>query len=244
MRFASHSLSSEGGRALNEDCSDVRALDGGFYCWVVADGLGGHAGGEVASRTAVEACLEKFSAAPELSPECLRSCLEAAQGAVLERQRSDTKLAGMRTTIVVLVSDGTGVLWAHIGDTRLYFFRDGRLEFQTKDHSVPQAMVDGGELQRHEIRHHEDRNRLLREIGGNKEFRPNIEAAARTLAPGDAFLLCTDGFWEYVTETEMEIELSKSAGPEDWLRSMESRLRRAVASGNDNYSATGIFVEA
>src|SRR5712692_12102769 len=145
MSFHTECLSKAGGRKVNEDALGFLTLDDGA-CWVVADGLGGHQGGEVASKLAVETILASFQRNRALSPEALESHLCAAHRAIIERQREDPQVNGARTTAVVLISDYEFCLWAHVGDSRLYCFQGGRLGFQTKDHSVPQVMADAGDL--------------------------------------------------------------------------------------------------
>jgi serine/threonine protein phosphatase PrpC len=240
MRFLTHTVSSAGGREINQDAAE-HAVTEQMACWVLADGLGGHGGGEEASKAATGAILQSFQAHAECSPAAIMTYIEAARNAVVKRQDEDTTLMGMRTTIVVLVSDLKTALWGHVGDSRLYFFKQGRLERQTSDHSVPQAMVDARQLKPSEIRHHEDRNRLLRSLGGREELRATIEEKAHSIRPGDAFLLCSDGFWEYVTETAMEVDLAKSGSPSDWVRFMELRIRAAAPEEQDNYTAVAVF---
>lgn len=243
MRLSTATLTSAGGRPYNEDCFGHRTL-GGAQCWLVADGLGGHVGGEVASQAAVEGFLYSFAQQPRpLSAESLERHLQAAHAGVLAGQRDHPDLANMRTTLVALLSDGTAALWAHIGDSRLYGFRHGKLAEATQDHSVPQAMANAGEIPPTAIRHHEDRNRLLRDVGGTKGIRPTIKASPWVLQSGDGFLLCTDGFWEHVTETAMAIELAKSATPQQWLDNMAWRLQHLGLQGHDNYTAIAVFVD-
>ena len=224
---------------MNQDYVDVLRLDE-VACWILADGLGGHQGGEVASDVAARAILDAFRGDPQISPQALRSYIASGQEAVRKCQREDPQLASMRTTVVVLVSDFQSALWAHVGDSRLYFLREGRVIFQTKDHSVPQAMVAAGDLPADEVRFHEDRNRVLRSLGQDGEARPAVLEEKQSLQAGDAFLLCTDGFWEHVMELEMEIDYAKTLDPEEWLQAMEHRVWKRTQEGYDNYSAIGI----
>ena len=243
MRFITKPLTHRGGRNQNEDFCDYYAVEDGG-CWVVADGLGGHFGGKIASETAGTAFIESFAGNSwPLAQDALCRHLRAAHEAVLRRQQVDSRLAGMRTTLVALISDGSSALWAHIGDSRLYGFRGEKIVVATKDHSVPQAMVDAGEIPPEAIRHHEDRNRLLRDLGGEKGIRPAIPQAPWKLQDGDKFLLCTDGFWEYITETAMEAELAKSDAPGQWIENMERRIQKSAPDDHDNYTAIAIFVE-
>lgn len=239
LRFDTARLSRPGERTVNEDAYGVH--DG---CWVVADGLGGHRGGDIASRLAVDALLTAWDPAAPLTEAALTQGLAGAAAAMRARQMQEPSLSGMRTTLVVLASDGLRALWAHIGDSRLYVLRDGRVLLQTEDHSVPQALVRSGELALAELRHHPDRNRLLRVLGDEKPLRPDLAATPFDLRAGDAFLLCSDGFWEGVTEGEMEVSLAKAADAADWLERMELCLRRRATPGQDNYTALAILAEA
>jgi len=239
LHFQTATLSRPGARPNNEDACGWR--DG---LWVVADGLGGHGGGEVASRLAVEALLTALPPDTPLSAEPLQHAVTAAAESLRAYQQDQPTLSGMRTTLVALMSDGTHALWLHLGDSRLYALRNGRLHLQTADHSVPQALVRAGELAPEAIRFHEDRNQLLRTLGEDKPPRPTLADAPLTLQPGDAFLLCTDGFWESVTESEMEIALAKSSDPAQWLARLEQHLVRQTRADQDNYTAMAIFVDA
>ncbi len=239
LDFDTAFLSRTGARAHNEDACGYR--DG---CWVVADGLGGHGGGEVASQLAVEAVLGAWSPTVPVTAAALIQGLEAAAAAIHSHQAEDPGLSGMRTTLVVLATDGARALWAHVGDSRLNVLRNGRVRFQTEDHSVPQALVRAGELTPAGVRDHPDRNRLLRALGDGQPPRPTLAAAPFELQAGDAFLLCSDGFWEAVTEGEMEVALAKATDAHDWLERMELGLRRHARPSQDNYTALAVLAEA
>ena len=239
LGFETASLSSPGGRDGNEDWCDFR-INGQSGLWVLCDGLGGHRGGEIASRLAVDSALASFAADSRVSAELLTAHVERAHAAVLERQRAESDLTGMRTTIVMLLASGEAALWAHSGDSRLYWFRDAKLRGQTKDHSVPQRLADAGEIRPEQIRFHEDRSRLLRSLGARQETGATNGAMAGKPEPGDAFLLASDGFWEYVTEPEMEQDLGASTDPQQWLARMEARLRQRATPDSDNYSALAV----
>ena len=243
MKFLTASLSRIGGRRSNQDyCDSVSLKDG--HCWVVADGLGGHQGGETASRLAVGEIVKQFKRYPHFSLPAIKGFIESAHNSILLRQHANPELATMRTTIAVLVSDNKKALWGHVGDTRLYFFRSGKIIFHSKDHSVPQALADAGEISHEQIRFHEDRNRLLRALGGDGELRPTFQEKKKAIKHKDAFLMCTDGFWEYVNETEMENTLLQdSSSPDAWLKNMEKILLEKVQAQYDNYTAIAIFAQ-
>jgi PPM family protein phosphatase len=235
------SLSARGGRRANQDRLG-HAVTAAGHAFVVADGLGGHAAGEVAAEAAVDAILESLRGAGAPSAEGLVAAFAAAQRAVGEAERSAPGRTGCRTTAVVLWLGGGQALWAHVGDSRLYHLRGGRVLHQTRDHSVPQALVDAGEIETSAIRGHPDRNRLLRAIGGADDLAPSVQDAPVALEPGDAFLLCTDGFWELVTETEMTGALGEGADPEGWLARLERRLEARATGEYDNYTALAVVL--
>ncbi len=240
--FQTARICDRGGRAQNQDDANFLILDEPRAgCWILADGLGGHRCGEIASRLAVDAVLNSFRHDPTCTPEALEAHFSAAQGAILAGQKSETQLAGMRSTLVVLITDLDYFLWGYIGDSRLYYFQDNRIVDQSRDHSVPQAMVDSGQIAIEQIRGHEDRNRLLRSLGNERDLRPTISKQKRRLYRGDAFLMCSDGFWECVYENEMEADITKAKTPQDWLGHLEHRLRRRARGQFDNYSAIGVY---
>ena len=236
-------LSKTGGRTVNEDFVGVAKLET-ENLFVIADGLGGHGGGEVASRLAVEKAEEIFKTVQERNlPEQLAVCFQYAQDMLLKKQEEERKWGEMKTTMVLLVQRGNEALWGHIGDSRLYYFKKHRLKGRTYDHSVPQMLVDTGEIKEKEIRNHPDRNRLFRVLGTAWES-PKYELAEPILMKdGESFLLCTDGFWELITEKEMSACLKKSKTPEEWLSQMEKIvLEKGKKREMDNYSALAVWL--
>ncbi len=241
MNFQTATLSKAGGRRENQDACDYVVL-ATYGCWMLGDGLGGHGGGSVAARIAVDTVLAAFRASPASSPEALGHYLEAANSAICDGQKQRLDLAGMRTTAVLLVTDSQSARWAHVGDSRLYYFHDQRIQYQTSDHSVPQVLFAAGEISAEQIRFHEGRNRLLRSLGSRDGLRMTVQEAPQPIGSGDAFLLCSDGFWEYVLEPEMEVDLARTSGAAEWLQAMEARLQRQAAGAHDNYSAVVVRV--
>ncbi len=242
MTFGTASFSRPGGRTHNEDACGHLSL-GSASCWVVADGLGGHGGGDIASKVAVEAVLASFRDDPGLAPETLARHVERAHDAVVARRLVNPALAKMRSTLVLLVSDGARARWAHLGDSRLYALTGGSVVYRTRDHSVVQALLASGEITPEQASHHEDRNRLLRCLGQEEAPRPTISDPLMTLRPDDAFLLCTDGLWESVTELELELDFAAAADPAAWLGRIEQRVLHRARPGSDNYTALGVVVE-
>ena len=131
-------------------------------------------------------------------------------------------------------------VWAHVGDSRLYRFSGDTLTQVTRDHSVSYMKYLGGEISRMDVYHDDDRPRLLRTLG-REPCRP--EAAECVPAEGDAFLLCSDGFWEYVYQEEILADLLKAETPEQWAKLMLLRHIRRTPPGNDNFSLITVFLE-
>lgn len=225
-----------GGRVKNEDCVRMTRRENEL-CLVVADGLGGHGGGADASCAAAELICSGWDGT--VSEDALADLVRAAHVRVRGMQ---TAVCSMKTTVTLLAISGMKAAWAHVGDSRIYHFLDGELVHQTRDHSASQIAVMLGNITEAEIRFHEDRNRVYRALGQDGELK--VDTHFEPLRPGrHAFLLCTDGFWEYVLEREMEKDLAASYGPEDWIEHMRSRLSARVPAGNDNNSAAAVWVD-
>ena len=156
---------------------------------------------------------------------------------VIQKQSAQLE---MKTTVVVLRIESGKAFWAHVGDSRLYYFDDGKLKSRTSDHSASQLAVLMGEITEEQIRFHSQRSRILRALGSSAA-QPELSAETDIDDGKAAFLLCSDGFWEYVYEREMEQTLSNAPTPEQWLRDMEEILKSRVKPWNDNYSAIAVF---
>jgi serine/threonine protein phosphatase PrpC len=147
----------------------------------------------------------------------------------------------MRSTLVLLVLWQSKALWLHCGDSRLYHIRDGQIIAQTRDHSVPGLFVAAEEITFDEIRTHPDRNKVLRSLGGSdSEQKPAIIKQAVDINENDLFLLCTDGFWEYVLEHEMIALWNGDLNA--WLQAMQLLILDRADADHDNYTACAIQV--
>ena len=237
MMIKTASISDCGGRAINDDT--VRIRQEHDRAWVfVGDGLGGYAGGQQASQAAAEALMAASRKGSLLTDAQMIGAANQADQAVRKVQKE--RSGKMKTTLVFLAIEDGQARWMHVGDSRLYRFQGGSLKFQTMDHSVSQMAVLMGEITTREIRFHEDRNRVLRALGG-ENAKPDL-AQTFDLSDGqNAFLLCTDGFWEYVYEEEMEQTLRQSRDPQQWLDKMLAILRSRVPADNDNFTAAVVF---
>lgn len=229
LSIASFSL--KGGRELNEDA--VRSGHRGRrYVGVVADGLGGQGGGDVASRIVADAALRAMLDEPRPSPAALRSLMERINASVLAEQIN----AGckMMSTLAVAVVDGRRLLLAHLGDTRIYRFRGGRLLYCSHDHSVTQTLADSGEITREEMRTHETRNLLLKCLGMMETPSPVVHRGF--WLGSERLLLCSDGFWEKFSDAEL-CRAMAGPSPEAVLRRLKKAAIARADAESDNITA-------
>ncbi len=241
-------LSRPGGRSSNQDaCGHWRSDD--RLCCVVADGAGGHGGGDVAAKLVVNHIVEQASLAPLARADEVQDLLLDANAHLRRHQADSHATRDMHSTVVALFVDLTcqEALWGHAGDSRLYVFRDGQMLSHTRDHSVVQLMADAGLLMPEQIRTHPRRSELQSALGSAPEdLLVSTVASPWSLKPRDVFLLCTDGLWEYVDEAEMCTSLSRAADPAAWLGKLEELVLLHAAeggkTGHDNFSGIAVWV--
>jgi len=235
MLYDAISFTSAGGRLKNED-SLLLLNDPGRFVAIVADGLGAHGGGEIASAAAVDAIRSTLPTNGLTDPAALSQCLSAANAAVLSRQKPGLS---MKSTAVMLAIENKRAVFAHVGDSRGYMFHRDHIVSQTLDHSVSQLAVLRGNITPAQIRFHPSRSQLMRALGLDDDAHEEITPLASPLR-GDAFLLCSDGFWEYVTEEEMEVDLKKSSKAKSWLSFMLTRIGNRIPEDHDNLTAIAV----
>jgi len=202
MRFTIFQDTALGARAVNQDrmgyCYSRESL-----LMVVADGMGGHVRGEVAAQLTLQACAGLFQrhAQPRLADpaEFLDLALRVSHRELLRYQAAHALPEAPRTTVVACVVQDDRAWWAHAGDSRVYWLREGRILSRTRDHSKVQTMVSLGLIAEHEQENHPERNKVLNCLGSPYEPTVEISSHAR-LAPGDTLVLCTDGFWSGMPE--------------------------------------------
>lgn len=201
LRFSGAGVSEVGlRRDHNEDSGFV-----GASVALVADGVGGAAAGEVASATATYALTATvLSRAGQPVEEALRAGVSAARVSVHTEVDLDPSRTGMATTMTAVASDGRRVVLAHLGDSRAYTFRQGRLERVSHDHTAVQQLVDGGTLAPEDVVTHPWRNIVLRSIGADEGVPlDDVELTELEVVAGDRILLCSDGLTDLVAETRI-----------------------------------------
>lgn len=234
-----------GARSDNED----RVLHGQVRCGhfaVLTDGAGGHRRGAQAAQLAVDA-VQRFLRNDDLAfaPNELSDAVRAAHAEVIARQPSGSNPpdARMHCTIVVLWIDAAcrHVMWSHLGDSRLYRIRHGRTDVVTVDDSVVQQLVQSGVITPEQSRRHPHKNRLVAALGIEGEIHPHTVARPVELRAGDAFLLCSDGWWEGCDEAALVASLQRALSPEAWLEEMRSIVAAHEQPNQDNFSALAVW---
>jgi PPM family protein phosphatase len=181
----------------------------GRHLFVVADGMGGHAGGDVASAIAIKRIAEadREYASAEDAAFALQTALLAANTMLAETVFDHAELTGMGTTVSALARVGDRIAVAHIGDSRIYRFRDGELDQITADHTFVQRLVESGRITQEEAAVHPRRNVLMRVLG-DIDSSPEIDTTVLDTRPGDRWLICSDGLSSYVTDDKLETILA------------------------------------
>ncbi len=201
----------------------------GSNLFVVADGMGGHAGGDVASSLAVGRLemLDRTYASPPEAERALRDAITDAAGELSDTVRMRPELAGMGTTVSALVMVDDYAVIAHIGDSRIYLFRDGALTQITTDHTFVQRLVDSGRITPEEARFHPRRSVLMRVLG-DMDTDPEVDTFIMPTQPGDRWLLCSDGLSGVVDDPHTAKTLAAGLAPG---RTADSLLKQALDAG-------------
>jgi len=217
MRFSIFQESRKGGREANEDRTSY-AYTRDALLMVVADGMGGHLHGEVASQIAAQLLTEAFQreAKPTLADPLgfLQKSITDAHFALGDYAKARNLVESPRTTCVACVVQDSTAFWAHVGDSRLYHIREGRIQAQTRDHSRVQMLVDQGRVREEAVAAHPDRNKIFNCIGA--VALPQVELSRPTLLrEDDTLILCTDGLWgplpgNLITRTLLKSDLMKA----------------------------------
>ncbi len=227
----------KGGREVNEDAVIVEQ-DNHTALFAVADGLGAHGGGDIASQTAVDAAVKDFISSGRLCPRKIRRVFSDINKAVLSKQTEEIQ---MKTTLAVVVCSGRHLFTAHLGDTRVYIFRDNNIVHITADHSLSyeQVMQKNGTFD--DIRVNPYRHILRAALGVGRLRLPDIYKTKA--AAGMAVLICSDGFWQYVDEKNMCRTLSESTDADTWLGKMLICHSKNAERFHDNYSAVCLRIK-
>ncbi len=186
-------------RKLNEDAINLTVPQ----LFILADGMGGYEGGQIASAIAVQKAADFFSEGSEsFSEESLKESILCANQAILQEKDGNPKLSSMGTTMVVGAIASDTLYWAHVGDSRLYLQQDGKLSQITVDHSFVMELVTEGKLSKEEMRFHPRKNEITRAVGIDSELK--VDTGHLTLTDGSLLLLCSDGLTGMLEDEEIE----------------------------------------
>ena len=224
-------------RPINEDAFYL-PQQGECFC-VVADGMGGHNAGEVASALAVRIFAEEMRSAASVCGEGMKAAVEKANACVFEKSMQDMQCSGMGTTFTALGWQKGQVHIAHVGDSRAYLLRGGAIMRLTIDHTLVEEMVLKGLITPREAKYHPKRNYITRALGTADQI--DVDLIQVELKPGDVFFLCTDGLSNYVEEMQI-LEISREET--DWEEKLKKLVDVALAGSTDNITAMyAIFEE-
>ena len=223
LKISTEALSDVGRKRKGNE--DAYAVDAGHGLYVIADGMGGHAAGEVASRIAVDAIVEfvtqtagnqeitwPFGLDETISYDGnrLKTAVRHANRLVLEATRESADLEGMATTVAGVLVEGDIANLAHVGDSRIYLWSGGEMTLLTSDHSWVNEQIQTGVISPEQARSHPLRNVVTRALGGRADLLVDIQA--RTMKSGEVLLLCSDGLTTMIADEEIAATLESSGG--------------------------------
>ncbi|HML09743.1 MAG TPA: Stp1/IreP family PP2C-type Ser/Thr phosphatase [Stellaceae bacterium] len=232
-------------REHNEDTVAYSLPSGGHLAKrelvaLVADGMGGHLAGEVASSIAADVVLRLYFEREGSPTERLANCLNIANQAIYERGQTDPACAGMGTTCTVLAVRGNAAFLGHVGDSRAYLLRSGRLQQISEDHSLVAQMVRDGVLTEEEAARSPDKNVILRALGNEARVKPTVWREGLPLMAGDALVLCSDGLSDVVDKGRIE-EIVREMRP---FEACQALIDAALAAGGPDNISVGVFAVA
>jgi len=242
MKFTIYQNSRQGPRQYNQDRL-AYSYSKDSLLLVLADGMGGHRHGEIAAQLAVKTLTDAFQrlALPFLSSPAkfLTDHIQQVHDMIENVTQVDDLLESPRTTIVAAIIQRGFLYCAHVGDSRLYHFRDGHLLFRTEDHSVVQSLYKKGMISKEEMSTHPYKNKIYNCVGG--ETPPQIDLSNRIeLAEGDTIVLCTDGVWGFISDQQIKEILHQNNDIAETTTKLLDSAEFAADEKGDNMSVIGL----
>jgi len=220
-------------REHNEDHIGIFEIDYGLLI-VVCDGLGGNRGGEVASKLAVDTISSEFKNMNKLGIiERIQYSITKANESIIEHSSKDEKLTGMATTAEVLFLKKDFAYWGHVGDSRIYSSKNGKLQLLSKDHSLVQKLVDEGFITLKEAENHPNKNIITRALGENIDIEVDLSKIKLKKKENNKFFVCTDGVSGVLNDSEIEKFINEKN-----LSNIADKMSRLIEDRGapDNYS--------
>jgi serine/threonine protein phosphatase PrpC len=232
-------------RLVNEDRAVVQEKLNGFALAILADGMGGHQAGDIASQMAVDIIHQQLQSIPADAPvderkTCLKDAVELANEKIFEFASQRENYHGMGTTVVAAVADEHTVVIGHVGDSRAYRINGSIIEQLTEDHSLVNVLVKSGQITREEAGHHPRRNVLTRALGTEATIEVDIQDQA--WQQGDLLLLCSDGLSSLISSEQIVASANGSGSLED--KALKLVNEALVAGGDDNVTVVLVNNEA
>lgn len=232
--FVTSFISEAGTFRSNKDYFAFMELDD-MACWIAADGIDSDEDMDSA-EIAVKSIFSDLADNPKISRRKIKKYIKNAHKAL----KSESRNVRLKTSIIMVVTDYSRMIWAVAGNARLYHFRKGKYNFRSKDQSIAQMMSDAGKINEYEINEHEERNNLTNYLGKADGFKPFISKKYR-LSDGDAVILCTPGFWENVDSIEITDALGEAQEPEELVDNLEEMLLGKQNRVLNNYTVAAVY---
>ncbi len=230
-------------RSMNQDSFFVSENENGLKLYILADGMGGYKGGEIASKVATTAVskfiTEKFDEIDKSKDsilDLLEDAITFANSAIYEESEQDEELQDMGTTLEVLLIYKNKIYIGHIGDSRIYRIRKNNMKKITTDHSYVEKLIQDGDITREEAYNHPKKNLLMKALGTDKEVDPDL--IYTVLSKNDMLIICSDGLTNMITEAEI-LNIVKESSPEDVVNVLVEEANES--GGLDNI--TVIFID-
>jgi protein phosphatase len=210
--------------------------------FVIADGMGGHAAGDIASATAVEVIQNSRADINAEDPATLSTAVREANRAIWAKSSNDPTLSGMGTTCTMILVDGNRAEVAHVGDSRAYLFHDGELRQITDDHTLVGRLVREGKLQPEEAARHPQRSMITRALGVDEDV--EVDQFSLDLSEGDRLMICSDGLSGMVSEDEMASLLQQVSDPQSVADQLVDQANEAGGEDNITVIVVDVGVES
>lgn len=234
-KFVTKFISEIGTKKRNNDYFGYVQLDN-YAIWIITDGVGEESDGGIASKLAVEAGVEYFMQHPRFNTEVLQEIVNYVNMRIIEKQKQNEKSNLMQTSFLVVITNYNSILYANVGNTRLYLIRNGYIEKQSMDDTVAYLLVQHGSLSKNDVRFHRQRNDLLQALGDYSKIKPFILKTPIELQEKDSICLATIGFWENLSEEEIENKIQKNQNREALIVEVEKKLLDVSNEKVDNYT--------
>ena len=233
--FITEFITKSGNFKKNRDYFAYVELDD-MACWVLADGLDSSPD-MLSAEIAAGSILNDFTENPSMKRRHIKKYIKNAHQALLHESR----LMKLQSTVLVIVSDYSSLIWGSVGNARLYHLRNERINRKSKDHSIAQMLVDAGEVEEKRLNQHQERNNLTEYLGKDGTVKPYVSKKLR-LRDDDFLLMCTSGFWENINDQELVNGLKEANDAKEFVEGLESKI---LNTGNDldNYSIASLFIK-